>query len=176
MSAPTLPESNHQSSSPESDDPRSNTAGSNTAGPATTTVSVDIDAASDRVWQSIVTDEGFARWMGEGATIDARPDGTLVAPDVATGEPRRGTISTVEEEHQITFDWWPHAAPAERSHVSIDIEPTPTGTRVTVTETKASAVERAASTALFGTDEHGAWIWRTTLLLVSRTDRVLAVA
>jgi len=134
--------------------------------PASTTVSVEVEAAPDRVWQALVTDEGFADWMGEGASIDARPDGSIVAPDIATGEPRRGTISTVDVEESITFDWWPQSDPSDRSRVTIDLEPVPCGSRVTVTETQATT--RAATNV--------DWTWRSVLLLVSQTERSLTLA
>ena len=102
-------------------------------------VSVDIAADLDRVWEALVTDGGLEPWMGSGASIDPRPDGTLDVPDVVGGQHRRGLVHTVDAGDRLGFTWWPAHRPTERSDVSITLTPTEVGTRVTVIEVPLAA-------------------------------------
>ena len=157
-------------------------------------VSVDIAADLDRVWEALVTDGGLEPWMGRGATIDPRPDGTLEVPDIVGGQFRRGLVHTVDVGDRLGFTWWPEQRPTERSDVSITLTPSEVGTRVTVVEvplvahrhSNASAGPRVTAAAAHETataDQtavlsmtgslRGCWSWRLAVLaLASQMVRV----
>ncbi len=154
-------------------------------------VSIDIAAGIDRVWEALVTDGGLEPWMGRGATIDAKPDGTLQVPDVVGGVPRRGLVHTVDNENELGFTWWPEHRPVERSNVSIRLIETETGTRVTVVEARLPSAAKAwasmapagagtspgskaqASPAQLAGSLRGCWSWRLAVLsLASQMVRI----
>jgi uncharacterized protein YndB with AHSA1/START domain len=157
-------------------------------------VSVDIAADLDRVWEALVTDGGLEPWMGQGATIDPRPDGTLEVPDIVGGQFRRGLVHTVDVGDRLGFTWWPAQRPTERSDVSITLTPSEVGTRVTVVEVpvvaqrrhsdasagprvtasahRSPAVDEAAVLSMAGS-LRGCWSWRLAVLaLASQMVRV----
>lgn len=123
---------------------------------------IELPATRDEVWDALTSDSGLAPWMGEGAAVDARPGGAISVPDVATGRPREGQIESLDRGRRLGFVWWPEDDPAERSHVSISLEPTQIGTRVVVIETlSASAAFGGEATA------QAAWSWRQAMCAVS---------
>lgn len=154
------------------------------------TVSVDIEADLDRVWDALVSDGGLNPWMGEGATLDPKPGGALAFPDPAGGRLREGKVVEVDPGRQLSYVWWPADRPTERSSVAITLDHLETGTRLTVVETPlgrppvgfaraatASADSRpmagvrsssARSRSLIGT-----WSWRLAMVtLASQMVRV----
>lgn len=93
-----------------------------------------IDASPHVIWQAMTTEGGLAPWMGEGARLDPEPGGAVVLPDPVGGETRRGRVERVEPTRRLDFTWWPALRPAERTMVSIQVEPAGSGCRVTVVE------------------------------------------
>ncbi|MEM7275727.1 MAG: SRPBCC domain-containing protein [Actinomycetota bacterium] len=159
----------------------------------TVEVSVDIEAPVTAVWNALVTDGGLGPWMGEGATIDPRPDGVLSFPDVVGGHRRDGRVTVVEDRHRLDFVWWRRDRPASRTEVSIVLESVDDRTRLTVTETVAarpvvgfqlplpveSATARASATGASDADGPsaisrsrgliGTWSWRLALVTLACT-------
>lgn len=171
-------------SSPETRSTDTDTDPQTDADQADAEVSIEIAAGIDRVWEALVTDGGLEPWMGRGATIDPRPDGTLQVPDVVGGQARRGLVHTVDTENRLGFTWWPEHRPVERSNVSITLTPTETGTRVTVIEaplpttvgtrvTMSAATGAHVASARLTSSLRGCWSWRLAVLsLASQMVRV----
>lgn len=98
---------------------------------------IDIAADVDRVWDALVTDGGLGSWMGDGATLEPRPGGSLSFPDPVGGQHRDGRVTTVADQERLEYTWWTTDRPTVRSSVTITLDRTDTGTRVTVVETAA---------------------------------------
>lgn len=136
--------------------------------------SIDIDRSIDDVWWAIVEPSKLSRWMGPGSRIQPWPGGELRVPDIATGIPRRGRISSVEPRRRIEFVWWPepsdrdddsadgddYDAAAIGGHVVFELTPRPGGTRFTVIETAPGAGPRLSALASAG-------MWRVSMLSVA---------
>ena len=134
-------------------------------------VCLDVAADADQVWEALTTDGGLAPWMGEGATIEPRPDGLVVAPDPVGGVTRRGRVEWADPGRRLDFTWWPALRPAERSRVSITVTPLDEGSRVRVVERPcgpvAAPVPRPVAWRTAGVV--GAWSWRLALLSITCT-------
>ena len=126
------------------------------------TAEIDLEHDLADVWQALVDPEGLANWMGANTTIEPTTGGELYSTDVVTGEPKRGVITEVDEEHRLSFDWWPVNKPEQVSQVTFVLIPSRRGTLVTVTETvEALGAIRAVHNLV------GAQQWRLALLSVA---------
>jgi uncharacterized protein YndB with AHSA1/START domain len=65
--------------------------------------SIDIDAAPERVFEFLVTNEGMTSWMGQWASLEPVPGGQF-AVDIA-GYPVRGIFLEVDPPRRITVSW-----------------------------------------------------------------------
>lgn len=88
--------------------------------------SVDVEAAPEEVWERIVDGDLSEEWLG--VKIVPRPGGPVTVPEEET----IGTVEEVEPGRSITWSW--RQPDGDPSQVTIDVEPTETGSRVTVTE------------------------------------------
>jgi len=88
--------------------------------------SVEVEAGPEEVWERIVDGELAEEWLG--VEIDPRPGGDVTVPD----REMIGTVEEVDPGRSITWSWRP--VDGEPSQVTIEIEPSGTGSRVTVTE------------------------------------------
>ncbi len=100
----------------------------------TVTTERTIAADPDVVWDAFTTDEGFATWNGEGATIDPTPGGAIETPDTGLEPARIGAVEHVEPPSTLRYRWWPADEPDEVSTVEVVLAPAGDGTTVTVTE------------------------------------------
>ncbi len=135
--------------------------------PEPVTVAVDIDADPVDVWRALTTDEGLAPWLGEGASVEAMPGGTIVAPDVVTGLPRRGVIDHIDPARRLAFTWWPEGDPETRTAVEVVIDPTPERTRLTVTETLPVATLHSRQLGVASGAASVDWAWRCSMLALA---------
>ncbi len=147
---------------------------------------VETDADADRVWRALTTEHGLAPWMGEGASVEACPGGAVVLPDPVGGVTRRGRVERVDEGRRLDFTWWPALRPAERTTVSITVEPLDgrSGSKVRVVERRPmpTTASAASTTAVAATSVAatagpspragtgrlavGLWSWRLAVLSV----------
>lgn len=114
--------------------------------PAEVDLFVDLDAEPEAAWSALTTTDGLAPWMGEGSSIDVRPGGLVALPDPVGGATRRGKVDRIDDGQRLDFTWWPALRPADRTEVSITLEPITGGTRVRVVERRPVAA-RASGTA-----------------------------
>ncbi|MGH9027115.1 MAG: SRPBCC family protein, partial [Acidimicrobiia bacterium] len=91
----------------------------------------------------------LADWFEADVDIEVRPGGGghFVLPD---GTARRALVHEAEPGRRLVFSWWPDAGGrwrlAERTTVTITLDPVPGGTLVHVIETRpASPIARAAA-------------------------------
>ena len=126
-----------------------------------------IEAAPDQIWEALISEDGLDDWLGAGTEVDPVPGGEIATPDVVTDRPRRGHVDEVDPERRLASTWWPEDDHHDRSHVTITLEPTHSGTRVRV-------VERAAvpTASASGTTPAPAWVdwaWRASLVALRST-------
>lgn len=88
--------------------------------------SIEVEVPPEEVWRHVVEGELAEEWLG--IEIDPRPGGAVTVPD----EDMIGTVEEVEPLRSITWSW--RLPDGDPSQVTIEIEPTDTGSRVTVTE------------------------------------------
>lgn len=136
-------------------------------------IHVDLDNEPAAVWDAITTDAGFEAWMGEGASIDARPGGDLTAPDPASGVERSGRVDSVDDGRELRYHWWPTSESDAPSSVTIHLEPLERGTRLTIIERPAES-ETIGTRLMASTKSSAAWQWRSAMLCVSMRLRVAA--
>lgn len=134
--------------------------------------SVDLPADQQRVWESLTTDEGLAKWMGEGASLDPTVGGEATFPDPVGGRERCGRIERVEPGRLLTYTWWPADDEDDASLVSIELTPLETGTRVDVAETAVQASASRSRSAATATNVQ--WHWRAAMLAVAGTIALAA--
>ena len=94
------------------------------------TVSTERTIAADpeAVWDALTTDDGFAAWNGEGATIEAFPGGRIDTAD------RTGAVESVDAPTDLRYRWWPVDDPDRVSTVEVTVEPAEEGATVIVIE------------------------------------------
>ena len=109
------------------------------------TRSVELDASADDVWRALTEPALLADWL-DVVELDVRPggEGLIVEPD---GAVRRARVDEVEAARRLSLCWWPEDGSGPASTVELELEATPTGTRVVVTETIASASPAASARA-----------------------------
>ena len=93
--------------------------------------SIEIGAAPGVVFEYLVTDAGMTAWMGQHATLDARPGGAF-AVDIA-GYAVRGRYLEVDPPHRVVVSWGMTGSselPPGASTVTFTLVPIPGGTRV----------------------------------------------
>lgn len=108
---------------------------------------VEIEAPPGDVWDALADPSALSAWFAADARLDLRPAGTgrFVTDD---GEVRLAVVEEVDEPRRVAFTWWPIGAAArgpaqDRSRVTIEIEPSGTGSRVRVTEQALAVATRA---------------------------------
>lgn len=109
------------------------------------TRSVELDASVDDVWRAMTEPALLADWL-DVVELDVRPggDGIIVEPG---GAVRRARVDDVQPARRLALCWWPEDGSGPASTVELDLEETPTGTRIVVTETVASGSATAAAQA-----------------------------
>ncbi|NEE01038.1 SRPBCC family protein [Phytoactinopolyspora halotolerans] len=98
------------------------------------TTSIEIDAAPEEVFDFLVTDAGMTAWMGQHASLDARPGGDF-AVDIA-GYAVRGQYVQVDRPRRVVVSWGVAGSPdlpPGTSQVEFTLTPTAGGTRVDLT-------------------------------------------
>ena len=112
------------------------------------TRSVELDASADDVWRALTEPELLADWL-DVVELDIRPggDGLIVERD---GAVRRARVDEVEPARRLALCWWPEDGSGPASTVELDLEETPSGTRVVVTETVATASASARADLRWG--------------------------
>lgn len=102
--------------------------------------SIDVDAPLDDVWRVVVDDEERAGWLGGPTELTPRrgAPATFTDPD---GTRRTGRIDSVVPGRHLGWTWWTDGddGGAALSRVSIDLTPSPNGTRIDITETPLAA-------------------------------------
>jgi uncharacterized protein YndB with AHSA1/START domain len=98
---------------------------------------LDLPAAPDAVWRAITQPEWLESWLAETVSIQLHPGGD--ARFIVDGETREGWVEDVrppgdERPGVLTF-WW-QAAGEPASRVSLQLTPTPDGTRLRVVEAR----------------------------------------
>ena len=115
------------------------------------TASIEIAAAPEEVFDYFVTDAGITAWMGQYASLDARPGGGF-AVDIA-GYPVRGEYLVVERPSRVVVSWGfagNDELPPGASTVSFTLTPTATGTLVALTHSDLPAPQLAGYAAGWG--------------------------
>ncbi len=112
--------------------------------PLTVTRSIRIQASVDRVWSSLATGDGLARWLADDVEVDVVPGGAGRAVELDEAA-RRIVVTEVLDGQRLGFTWWRETEPDDASQVVISIDGgNGDATTVTVVETLAPAARRAA--------------------------------
>src|SRR5436190_8704993 len=95
---------------------------------------IAIAASPETVWEFLVDPAKARRWMGQAATLDARPGGEYHC-DVIPGHTARGEFVEVDRPHRVVFTWgWepgpdgPNPVPSGSSTIEIELVPQGEGT------------------------------------------------
>jgi len=113
------------------------------------TIVRDIAAAPERVWAAFTDAGEYAAWIWPAdwqteCEIEPRVGGTFRVASRPKGMEVHGTYVTVEPVSRLALTWRWHDG-ADESLVTIELEPTPSGTRLVLThENFASEESRAA--------------------------------
>jgi len=155
---------------------------------AVATTSLEIDHEVDQVWNALLDPEHPRHWLGPETSINPVAGGSIRTGDIATGSPKRGTVSEIDHDrHRLSFHWWPADEPEQVSQVSVVLEATPRGTLVTVTERQSLGVQACVrsltgarpteptSLKAAAVPTVGVMQWRLALLAVSVSLLSLAV-
>jgi uncharacterized protein YndB with AHSA1/START domain len=87
---------------------------------------IELPSPPDEVWSALTDPRRLEEWFASEVELDPVPGGEGVFR-WGDGEERRAVVEEVDEERRFAFTW-------DGARVSIDLEPTPDGTRVTVVE------------------------------------------
>jgi uncharacterized protein YndB with AHSA1/START domain len=97
---------------------------------------IAIDASPETVWEFLVDPEKATRWMGQAATLDARPGG-VYRVEVIPGHTASGEYVEVDPPNRLVYTWgWeqeptddkPRAVPPGSSTIEIELQPEGNGT------------------------------------------------
>jgi uncharacterized protein YndB with AHSA1/START domain len=109
------------------------------------TRSVELDASADDVWRALTEPAMLADWL-DVVELDVRPGGAGLIVE-GDGAVRRARVEEVDPARRLALCWWPEDGEGPASTVELDLEETPTGTRVVVTETIAAGSPVATASA-----------------------------
>lgn len=97
---------------------------------------IRIAAAPEVVFGFFEDPERFAAWMGDGSTMVARPGGAVVVEYPGEAAPAMGKVLETVPNRRIVFTWGyeggANGLPPGSSTVSVDLQPTDTGTLLTL--------------------------------------------
>ncbi len=129
--------------------------------------SIELPEQPERVWELFADPVLVERWLGAGSIVELVPGGSVVTPDIASGQPKIGRVDTIDVARRLEFTWSDTGAagPSPERRVTFELEPTETGTRLTVTEA-------SMNTALSATTAD-AWSWRFALFAVAASLAVV---
>ncbi|MGD2061277.1 MAG: SRPBCC domain-containing protein [Acidimicrobiia bacterium] len=88
--------------------------------------SVEVPAPPTEVWKRVVNGDLAEEWMG--VRIDPRPGGDVTV----AGKEMIGTVEEVRSGESVTWSW--REVDGDPSQVTIEIEPTDSGSRVSIVE------------------------------------------
>ncbi len=109
--------------------------------------SVEVEADPAEVWEAVTDDDERAEWFG-GPTRMTPAVGSEASFTEPDGTERHGVVDSVVPGRHIGWTWWDDEGTASR--VTIDVSPSPAGTRVDVVETLASATPKNSVPGLVG--------------------------
>jgi len=105
------------------------------SGPADVVRTIEIAAPRDLVFQYFVDSARFARWWGEGSSVDPRPGGT-VRICYPGGQVASGQFKEIVPPDRVVFTYGYEGdrqpIPPGTTRVSVTLEEIPSGTRVTL--------------------------------------------
>src|SRR5262245_12882776 len=105
---------------------------------------ITIDASPETVFGFFTTSERWARWWGNGSTIDPRPGGPVLIRH-ANGVEVVGEVLSIDPPQRIVFTYGyatGASIPPGGSRVTIDLQPIPGGTRLHLTHEFAEQTPR----------------------------------
>lgn len=97
-----------------------------------------IDASPETVWEFLVDPEKATRWMGQTATLDARPGGEYRV-EVIPGNTARGEFVELDPPRRLVYTWgWEpggvdKSVPPGTSTIEIELVPAGEGTTLRFT-------------------------------------------
>lgn len=100
--------------------------------------SVTVDAPVDDVWEVVIDDDERTGWFGGPTelTPEVGAPAHFTGPD---GTRRSARIDSVLPGRHLGWTWWGDDDDGATSRVTIDLTPSPTGTRIDVVETPLQA-------------------------------------
>jgi uncharacterized protein YndB with AHSA1/START domain len=90
-----------------------------------------LPAQPDEVWDALTEPERLAEWFANEVEIDLRRGGAVIFR-WANGEERRATLTEVEPEERLAFEW------DDEGEVEFTLTETDGGTQLEVVETTAA--------------------------------------
>jgi uncharacterized protein YndB with AHSA1/START domain len=87
-----------------------------------------LPATRDEVWDALTEPERLSDWFANDVEVDLRPGGGA-SFRWSNGEERRATVTEVDPERRLAFEW------ADEGEVEFTLEDDVDGTRLTVVET-----------------------------------------
>jgi uncharacterized protein YndB with AHSA1/START domain len=111
-----------------------------------------IDASPETVWEFLVDPEKATRWMGQNATLDARPGG-LYRVEVIPGNTAAGEFVELDPPRRLVYTWgWEpggidKAVPPGTSTIEIELVPSGEGTTLRFTHRDLPSEEAVQSHA-----------------------------
>jgi uncharacterized protein YndB with AHSA1/START domain len=82
---------------------------------------VTVQKPPDDVWQAVIDSERLGTWLGGELDLTLRPGarGSFLSP----GEmPRRVLVLGVDDQHELSFRWWPETDAGAASTVTITVD------------------------------------------------------
>src|SRR3954447_2349201 len=104
-----------------------------------------LPASRDDVWDALTDADRLEEWFANDVELDLRPGGGA-SFRWANGEERHATVTEVDPEHRLAFEW------DDEGEVEFVLAAAPAGPRLTVTETSpawSTALELRASALAF---------------------------
>lgn len=119
--------------------------------PHTATVSVEIPASPDRVWDTLISPDAIRQFMfGAEASGDWAVGSTVTFRGEWNGTPYedKGRVTAADRPRHLSFDFWSGFSgqpdtPENRQPVAYALTPIETGTRLTVTQGNNPTAEAA---------------------------------